>query len=325
MHIERIMAEIGKDILKAKALLEEGQLVAIPTETVYGLAGNAYNLDAVANIFATKNRPAFDPLIVHTYNIDLVKSLVTEIPEKAAILAKQFWPGPLTLLLKRKDIVPDLVTSGLDTVAIRIPSKEITLELLKSLPFPLVAPSANPFGYISPTSAQHVEDQLGRKIPYILDGGESHVGIESTIIGFENNTVTVHRLGGVSITDIEALIGEVKIKTHSSSNPLAPGMLENHYSPVTPIFLGEIKSSLEKYHDKTIGILSYSTDFGQKKQKILAPDGKMTTAAKNLFAYLRWLDQQHLDLILTELVPDEGLGLAINDRLRRAAAKKTTH
>lgn len=319
------MAEIGDNIQIAKSLLEEGQLVAIPTETVYGLAANAYNLDAVANIFATKNRPAFDPLIVHTHSIDEVKNLVIDIPEKAAILAKQYWPGPLTLLLKRKSIIPDLVTSGLDTVAIRIPNKEITLELLRSLPFPLVAPSANPFGYISPTSAQHVEDQLGSKIPYILDGGESHVGIESTIIGFKNDEVTIHRLGGVSVDDIEALIGQVNVKTHSSSNPLAPGMLENHYSPLTPILLGDIKLNLEKHSDKKIGVLSFSTDFGEEIQKTLAPDGKMTTAAKNLFAYLRWLDRQPLDLILTELVPEEGLGLAINDRLRRAAAKKTTH
>lgn len=319
------MAEIGKDILKAKALLEDGQLVAIPTETVYGLAGNAYNLDTVANIFATKNRPAFDPLIVHTYSIDQVKDLVTEIPEKAAVLAKHYWPGPLTLLLKRKSIIPDLVTSGLDTVAVRIPDKEITLELLRSLDFPLVAPSANPFGYISPTSAQHVEDQLGSKIPYILDGGESHVGIESTIVGFENEEATIHRLGGVSVDEIETLIGKVKVKTHSSSNPLAPGMLENHYSPLTPILLGDIKSNIKEHSSKKVGILSFSVDFGQETEKILAPDGKMTTAAKNLFAYLRWLDQQPLDLILAELVPEEGLGLAINDRLRRAATKKTTH
>uniref|UniRef100_UPI0040498923 L-threonylcarbamoyladenylate synthase n=1 Tax=Fulvivirga sp. TaxID=1931237 RepID=UPI0040498923 len=319
------MAEIGKDITKAKTLLEAGQLVAIPTETVYGLAGNAYNLDAVANIFATKNRPAFDPLIVHTYSLDQVKNLVTEIPEKAAILAEHYWPGPLTLLLKRKSIIPDLVTSGLDTVAVRIPNKEITLELLRSLDFPLVAPSANPFGYISPTSAQHVEDQLGSKIPYILDGGESNVGIESTIIGFENDEITIHRLGGVSVDEIEALVGKVKVKTHSSSNPLAPGMLENHYSPLTPILLGDIESNIEEHRGKKLGILSFSADFGQQTQKILAPDGKMTTAAKNLFAYLRWLDRQPLDLILAELVPEEGLGLAINDRLKRAAAKKTTH
>jgi L-threonylcarbamoyladenylate synthase len=319
------MAEIGKDILKAKVLLEEGQLVAIPTETVYGLAGSAYNLDAVANIFATKNRPAFDPLIVHAHSIDQVKELVTEIPEKAAILANHYWPGPLTLLLKRKSVIPDLVTSGLDTVAVRIPNKEITLELLRSLDFPLVAPSANPFGYISPTSAQHVEDQLGSKIPYILDGGESNVGIESTIIGFENDEITIHRLGGVSVDEIEALVGKVKVKTHSSSNPLAPGMLENHYSPLTPILLGDIESNIEGHSGKKIGILSFSADFGQQTQKILAPDGKMTTAAKNLFAYLRWLDRQPLDLILAELVPEEGLGLAINDRLKRAAAKKTTH
>jgi L-threonylcarbamoyladenylate synthase len=316
------MAEIGNNISKAKSLLEAGQLVAIPTETVYGLAGNAFNLDAVANIFATKNRPTFDPLIVHVANYSQVKELVISIPEKAVLLANKFWPGPLTLLLKRKSIIPDLVTSGLDTVAIRIPDKTITQNLLESLDFPLVAPSANPFGYISPTSAQHVDDQLGSKIPYILDGGECNIGIESTIIGFENGDIIIHRLGGISVEEIEKVVGRVVVKTHSNSNPKAPGMLENHYSPTLPIYLGDVTELKKKYRGKKFGVLSFQKDWGNDIQKILAPDSALKTAAKNLFSHLRWLDKQPIDIIIAELAPKYGLGLAINDRLERAATKK---
>jgi L-threonylcarbamoyladenylate synthase len=207
-------------------------------------------------------------------------------------------------------------------VAIRIPDKKITQNLLESLDFPLVAPSANPFGYISPTSAQHVDDQLGNKIPYILDGGECSIGIESTIIGFENDDIVIHRLGGISVEEIEAVVGKVFTKTHSSSNPKAPGMLENHYSPTLPIFLGGVSELKEKYFDKKIGILSYQKDWGNHTQKILAPDEKLKTATKNLFSHLRWLDKQPIDIIIAERAPNHGLGLAINDRLERAATKK---
>ncbi len=322
MHNLFGMAEIGKNIDTAQDLLQEGHLVAIPTETVYGLAGNAFNPDAVANIFATKNRPAFDPLIVHVANYQQVEELVTHIPEKAKLLAEKFWPGPLTLLLKRKPIIPDLVTSGLENVAVRIPDKEITLALLAKLDFPLVAPSANPFGYISPTSAQHVEKQLGGKIKYILDGGECTVGIESTIVGFENDEVIIHRLGGLSVDEIERVVGSVNVKNHSSSNPKAPGMLLNHYSPSKPILLGDIPSLIAENKNKNIGILSFKDDYNADYQITLAADGELKTAAKNLFASLRWLDEQPIDLIITELVPKHGLGLAINDRLTRATAKK---
>ena len=197
------MAEIGKDISKAKELLERGELVAIPTETVYGLAGNALNVAAIAKIFATKNRPHFDPLIVHVSHFNSINSFASAIPEKAKQLAQEFLPGPLTLLLKRKKIIPDLVTSGLETVGIRCPNHELTLNLLKELSYPLAAPSANPFGYISPTKASHVNDQLGDKIKYILDGGDCEVGIESTIVGFENDKAIIYRLGGLSIEKIE--------------------------------------------------------------------------------------------------------------------------
>ncbi len=319
------MAIISTDILAARSILEQGQLVAIPTETVYGLAGNAFNLDAIANIFATKNRPAFDPLIVHAASREAIEQLVERFPPKAQLLADEFWPGPLTLLLKRKSMIPDLVTSGLDTVAVRFPNQPLTLELLATLDFPLVAPSANPFGYVSPTTAEHVNDQLGDKIPFILDGGACGIGIESTIVGFEGDQAIIHRLGGIGVEEIESVIGKVIVKIHSSSNPAAPGMLENHYSPLTKIILGQIEPLLKMHQHEKVGLLSYANDYGHAVQQILAPDQKTTTAAKNLFAALRWLDKQNLDLIIAELAPEHGLGLAINDRLKRAAAKKTSH
>src|SRR6478735_1162446 len=192
------MAEIGKDIVLAKQLLENGDLVAIPTETVYGLAGNALSATSVAKIFSTKNRPQFDPLIVHVPSLEKAKDYVSEVPDFAKALTEKFWPGPLTLLLKKKTVIPDLVTSGLDTVGIRCPDHSLTRDLLTSLDFPLAAPSANPFGYVSPTEPSHVNEQLGQKIKYILDGGVCPVGIESTIVGFENEGPVVYRLGGLS-------------------------------------------------------------------------------------------------------------------------------
>ncbi|NVK51203.1 MAG: threonylcarbamoyl-AMP synthase, partial [Cyclobacteriaceae bacterium] len=218
------MALIGQDIEKAKEFLEAGQLVGIPTETVYGLAGNALNVDAVAKIFQTKNRPSFDPLIVHTDSIEKVNSFVADIPEILQRLAKEFWPGPLTLLLEKKSIIPDLVTAGLNRVAVRMPKHPLTLKLLKELSFPLAAPSANPFGYISPTKAVHVAQQLGEQIPYILDGGSCEVGLESTIVGMEDEKVTIYRLGGLDLNLITELVGEVEIKSHSSSNQASPGL-----------------------------------------------------------------------------------------------------
>jgi len=252
------MAEIGKNIDKARSLLESGKLVSIPTETVYGLAGNALDNEAVASIFKTKNRPAFDPLILHIKNISALDSYVSYIPKKAKILAERLWPGPLTLLLPRKPIIPDLVTSGMPRVAVRIPNNKLTLDLLNKLDFPLVAPSANPFGYVSPTSAMHVNNQLGDKIDYILDGGNCHVGVESTIVGFEDEELPeIHRLGGVSKEKIESLIGRVKVQAHSSSNPKAPGMLKSHYSPGIQLILGNLEKLKEEYSDLRLGVIAF--------------------------------------------------------------------
>lgn len=320
------MAQIGKDIDLARSFLEKGELVGIPTETVYGLAGNALDAEAVALIFETKNRPGFDPLILHTSSLERVEDFVTSFPQPLKILAEHFWPGPLTLLLPRTPIVPDLVTSGLDRVAVRVPKHALTLNLLEVLPFPLAAPSANPFGYISPTKASHVEKQLGAKIPYILDGGFCAVGLESTIVGMEGEQPVVYRLGGLEISEIEKLVGPVKVKDHSSSNPAAPGQLDSHYAPRTPFVLGNLSQLIEEKRAKGVdfAVLSFSANFsdlGKERQIALSPDRNLHEAAKNLFAAMRTLDESPVAVILAELMPEVGLGKAINDRLRRAAAK----
>lgn len=317
------MTEIGKDISKAKDFLEKEQLVAIPTETVYGLAANALNPIAVAKIFEAKERPTFDPLIVHTYSLNEVSKFVTNIHPSLLKLAQTFWPGPLTLLLPKKDIIPNLVTSGLDRVGVRIPNHTLTLELLKQLNFPLAAPSANPFGYISPTTAEHVDKQLGTKIPYIVDGGSCEVGLESTIVGEENGEIIVYRLGGLSVDDIELVVGEVSVQLNQSSNPKAPGQLKSHYAPKKPVYIGDMIELQNTYINKKIGAIVFGNDV-QLQPSIILKNLSVTKnyqeAAVNLFSFLRELDEADVDVIIANLLPEQGLGLAINDRLRRAAA-----
>lgn len=313
---------IGKDLQKAKALLESGALVAIPTETVYGLAGNALDENAVTQIFKVKNRPSFDPLIIHTSSFERIHNYA-ESNAQAELLAKEFMPGPLTLLLPKKETISDLVTAGSSRVAIRIPRHPLCSELLYSLDFPVAAPSANPFGYISPTNAQHVADQLGDKISYILDGGPCEVGLESTIVGFENGLATVYRKGGVPVETIKEIAGDVQVKAHSTSNPSAPGMLKSHYAPRVPVKLGFDISLLKKYPVEKIGTIRFKSPIDgipEENQLILSKSGDYAEAARNLFAGMRSLDQLDLEIILAELLPEEDLGLAINDRLRRAAA-----
>jgi len=318
---------ISTDLILAKKLLEKGQLVAIPTETVYGLAGNALDPLAVAAIFETKNRPSFDPLIIHVASIDEVATYCSEFPEPLRKLASAFWPGPLTLLLPKTSQIPDLVTSGLDRVAIRVPNHPQTLALLQSLDFPLAAPSANPFGYISPTTPEHVNAQLGEFIPMILDGGTCKVGLESTIVGMEGDDVVIYRLGGLEIDAIESIAGKVKLQDHSSSNPQAPGLLESHYAPAKPFVLGDLTKLIPHYtsQGKSFGVLSFqnfSKEVALEKQLRLSQNGNLKEAAANLFAAMRSLDGMNIEFILAELVPDHDLGKAINDRLKRASAKR---
>ncbi|HEY9116674.1 MAG TPA: L-threonylcarbamoyladenylate synthase, partial [Roseivirga sp.] len=258
-------------------------------------------------------------------SIEKVEQFVVEIPEKARKLADEYWPGPLTLLLKKKSIIPDLVTSGLDSVAVRIPSHSLSLELLAQIDFPLAAPSANPFGYVSPTSAQHVNQQLGDEVDYILDGGICQVGVESTIISFIQDEPRVLRLGGLPVESIEKIIGQVEINQHSSSKPTAPGMLKSHYSPgKTIVLINEF--DLKAVSDfSQIGALVFDKaleSVPKENQIILSKSSDLDEAARNLFSGLRSLDQmEHIKTILTEFVPNQGLGKAINDRIKRATAK----
>jgi len=313
-------AVVGTSVEKASALLSAGKLVAIPTETVYGLAANALDVDAVVNIFEVKGRPRFDPLIVHVHSWDSVLAYAENAPHSAALLAQKFWPGPLTLLLPRKKNIPDLVTAGLDRVGLRCPDHALTRELLGKLPFPLAAPSANTFGYVSPTTAGHVRQQLGKKIPYILDGGPCRVGIESTIVGWENDRPVIYRLGGISVEQIEAVTGPVTVQIHSSSKPQSPGQLIRHYAPAKPFYLGDIDTLIREHNLKNPGLLSFRGREGKEKTFVLSSNGDLHEAARNLFGHLRELDQLDVDGVIAELVPEKGLGRAINDRLRRAAA-----
>lgn len=318
------MAEISADIYRATSLLKSGELVAIPTETVYGLAGNALDETAILKIFKVKNRPKFDPLIAHVDSLEKVVSITSHIPDKALSLAEEFWPGPLTILLPKKSHVPDLLTSGLHRVAVRIPRHPLTRALLEEIEFPLAAPSANPFGYVSPTTANHVNDQLGEKISLILDGGDCHIGLESTIIGFENNHPIVYRLGGLEIEAIEKVIGKVKIYLNKSSNPTAPGMLKSHYAPQKELFIGNLEELAEKHQDRNVGVIAFRKkldNLAPSKQLVLSASGNLDEAAKHLFGALRKMDQLDIDIIITEKLPESGLGKAINDRLQRAAAR----
>ncbi len=321
--------QTGTDLATAQRLLETGQLVGIPTETVYGLAANALDVKAIAQIFQVKNRPAFDPLIVHSESLARMKPFLGDIPDAARQLADAFWPGPITLLLPRNKTIPDLVTSGLDTVGVRVPNHPLTLKLLRALPFPVAAPSANPFGYLSPTTAQHVADQLGGQIPYILDGGPCAVGVESTIVSFDEEQPTVLRLGGITVDQIEAVIGPVSVRNHSTDNPAAPGMLTHHYAPRKPLVLVSGRqisdgSRLSQSAFSGAGALVFQDlllEIPAQNQMLLSPTGDLGEAAQQLFAHLRALDALPIDIIYAELVPETGLGRAINDRLRRAAAR----
>jgi len=312
---------IGTDLARAALLLSDGELVAIPTETVYGLAANAFDTDAVLRIFQVKQRPAFDPLIVHVHHRSQVEQLVSQAPPGAEALMERFWPGPLTLVMPKSARVPDIVTSGLDTVGVRMPAHPMALELLRSLDFPLAAPSANPFGYVSPTSAQHVADQLGEKIPYILDGGPCAVGVESTIIGWENGQCVLYRAGGIPVEDIEAVIGRLG-SAQGGVLPAAPGMIESHYAPRKPLLVGNVSALLREHAGKRCSVISFTAHYDAWRCETLSPSNDLNEAARNLFAAIRTCDASDPDVILTEVFPDQGLGRAINDRLRRAAAKR---
>lgn len=309
-------AEIGRDLERARALLLAGELVAIPTETVYGLAGNALDTEVVAKIFDAKERPHFDPLIVHIDSVRNLPKCASQLPSWAETLSARFWPGPLTLVLPKRESVPDLTTAGLPTVGLRVPRHPLTIELLKGLPFPLAAPSANPFGYVSPTTPEHVFAQLGHRIKYILDGGACEIGIESTIVGEREGKPVILRLGGTSIEAIQEVLRDFEIVR--KGDILAPGMYQSHYAPRVALILGEPEEPQSNY--SALRFKEPLPELDLNHQVILSPSGDLHEAAANLFKAMRQLDEMEgIDLIFAELVPDDGLGRAINDRLKRAS------
>lgn len=318
------MALISDDIGLAIDFLNKQEVIAIPTETVYGLAGNALNESAIKSIFEIKNRPLYNPLIVHIASIYQLDTIAKDIPEKARILAQTFWPGPLTLVLKKQSHLSSLLTANKNTVAVRVPNHAVTLNLLKNLAYPLAAPSANSFGYISPTSSQHVQDDLGDKIPFILEGGNCTIGIESTIIGFDGDRPILYRQGYISKEEIENIVGPISSNTsHSATSPEAPGMLLKHYSPITKTYLStDIKESIQKFEGKKMGLLLFKGGNypANLHQEILSPKGDLKQAARNLYAALHRLDHEQLDVIIAEYCPNVGIGISINDKLVRASS-----
>lgn len=318
---------IGKDIQIAAAFLKAGELVAIPTETVYGLAANALSEASVAKIYAAKNRPSFNPLILHIAHIEQLHkyAFVDEISMK---LAMHFMPGPLTLLLPKKIIVPDITTAGSKKVAIRIPNQSLSLALLAQLDFPLAAPSANPSGYISPTNAQHVMEGLNGKIAYIVDGGDTTVGLESTICEVTDEVIILHRAGSITAEQLSAVAGmkvvndsayqAPTISDHRTDSPATPGQLKSHYAPHTPLYMGNIAELIQTHASKKIAVISFHTHYEGVDNFILAPDHQLSTAASKLFATLRTIDNSNYEIILSEFFPNEGIGIAINDRISRA-------
>lgn len=316
---------ITTDIKKAKEILIKNGLIAIPTETVYGLAGNAFSEIAVKNIFDLKNRPYYNPLIVHIKSAEYLTEIATNIPPIAQKLADLFWPGPLTLVLNKNAKIPNIVTAGKDTVAVRVPNHKLTLDLLKQLDFPLAAPSANPFGSISPTCAKHVHDYFKEKLEAILDGGICENGIESTIIGFENNKPVLYRHGSLPIEEIEKVVGPVIQILNNNKTPQAPGMLTKHYAPKTLTYLSHnINDLVKTFKGKKIGLLVFKDKILNPEiyhQEVLSPTGNFNEAAHNLYNAMHRLDQLNLDVIITEKLPNENLGKTINDRLERAAKK----
>lgn len=312
----------NETIHQAAGIIRKGGIVAFPTETVYGLGADAFNPLAVARIFEVKRRPYFDPLIVHVANPADMKKLVREIPPNVKKLIGRFWPGPLTIVLLREEEIPDIVTAGLPTVAIRMPNHPMALSLIRESKCSIAAPSANPFGYLSPTTAEHVREQLGDQVDLILDGGPCPVGVESTIISFLEEGPRLLRPGGVSLEEIESIIGKVEVTPIEEDRPSAPGMLPRHYAPRTPIVLRWDEKDLDLHKNKNIGLLAFQEPKNHVRfhsVEVLSKKGDMREAAANLFAAIRRLDAMNLDLILAEPVPEIGLGRAIMDRLRRAS------
>jgi L-threonylcarbamoyladenylate synthase len=310
-------------IQEAAEIIRRGGLVAFPTETVYGLGADARNPIAVARIFEVKARPRIDPIIIHIADLS-DSSQYGIFPVSANVLMEKFWPGPLTLVVTKTTQVPPIVTAGLDTVALRMPSHPAALALIRAAGCGIAAPSANPFGYVSPTEAQHVEEQLGRSIDLILDGGPCAVGVESTILSLVGKVPTVLRAGGVSVEALTEILGKVDVQIGPLQQPQAPGQMHRHYATLTRLEIADEAMEALKANEKT-GLLSMHAPENPQKYtavEVLSPTGNFQEAAANLFRALRRLDTLSLDRIIARPIPEVGLGLAMMDRLRRCAARE---
>ena len=310
-------------VSEAARLLKEGEVVAIPTETVYGLAGNAFEPKALAKIFAAKERPTFDPLIVHIADIAQLTDIAKDIPDSAYRLAEAYWPGPMTIILPKKDCIPDLCTSALPSVAVRFPSHPIAQAIIKESGLPLAAPSANLFKHVSPTTAEHVAAQLADRIAGIVDGGPCSVGVESSIISLAGEKPTVLRPGAITPEMFAKVLGDVAIK-ESTSKPgqpmLAPGQCDTHYRPQVPLYYGEVPAGYT-LPEHTVRI-AFGTQAGPIPATVnLSATGDMVEATSKLYAFMHDLDKSEYDLILVDPIPNTGVGMALNDRLKRASIK----
>lgn len=311
-------------VSEAARLLKEGEVVAIPTETVYGLAGNAFDPNALAKIFAAKERPTFDPLIVHICDVAQLTDIAKNIPEAAYKLAEAYWPGPMTMILPKKDCIPDLCTSDLPSVAVRFPSHPVAQAIIRESGLPLAAPSANLFKHVSPTTAEHVAAQLADRIAGIVDGGPCAVGVESSIISLVGETPTVLRPGAITPEMFAKVLGKVNVK-ESTSKPgqamQAPGQCDTHYKPQVPLFFGEVPAGYT-LPEHTVRI-AFGTQAGPIPATVnLSETADMTEATAKLYAFMHDLDQPQNDLILVDPIPNVGVGMALNDRLKRASIKK---
>ena len=321
--MRNLLPATEENIRLAASVIREGGLVAFPTETVYGLGADALNPRAVAKIYEAKGRPRFDPLIVHVASREEVLRLVEEVPEEARILMERFWPGPLTLVLPRRDTVPPITTAGLPTVAVRMPAHPVALKLIRYSGVPIAAPSANPFGYVSPTTARQVAETLGDRVDVILDAGRTRIGVESTIVMLTEGEAYLLRPGGLPVEEIERAIGK-EVRPYSGGEVLSPGTLKRHYSPRTRLV---ILKSWEDYYRlrgryRRVLLLLPSPAYGVEGEvRFLSESGDLGEVAANLFSILYEADRSGYDVIAVMPVPEEGLGRAIMNRLRKAAVR----
>ena len=300
-----MITQIIKEIDLAVKEITDGNVVGLPTETVYGLGANALNENAVIKIYEAKDRPKFNPIIVHILEKEDIEKYAVKIPEEAYKLAEKFSPGPITLVLKKKDLIPDIVSAGNDSVGLRIPSHPVFRKVLEETKLPVAAPSANRAGRISPTSAEDVLSELNGKLKYILDGGKCKIGIESTVISFIEDEIKILRHGFITKEEIEKITG--KINDAKPDKIISPGLLKSHYTPFTPLLIVDDFKNIQNNKDKKIGLLDF-TKYKNNKE-----------IALNLFSDLRRLDESNFDFIICKKVKEEGLGIAINDRLMRAS------